>query len=790
MTEQISRRAFLGGAVVVGFSFTATMASVSRAGAAASGTGSDIQSGGDIQNAWLVVQAAHERGTGTSITVYSPKVELGTGTQTALSQIVVEELYADIRQLRWVQGDTSFDPAADPNSQGYTAGSTTVQVEGPTLRLAAAAAFQALQALALSYFGTVSPAQLTAANGVFFYGQKKASYGQVIGSQTVTAAPGSSTTTKSYTEYTVVGQPVPRVDLPEKFLAEFTYSADVRLPGMRYARVVRPSGRNATFAGWGPGYATALGYAGIVGIYQTGNFIYVLSTDEGTAAEVVTNLGPTIASWTDGPALVPQASLPTALTSTQYVYASDNQVLAGDPGGAFASAPQQATATYFTPFQMHGSLGASASVAEWDGQTLTIYSGTQGPGPLQSAIEGMLSQYDPGFSGSVRIIYTEQAGCYGHDGADDSSAEAALIAYQRGGAVKVQWSRADEHQWEPLSPAMVHQMQGGVASGSVVSWQHDVYSPTHDTRPAAGAGAGNLLVAEYLGVAPAPMPPLDSPIYATRNAPVNYAFANSRTGRHFVTSFQLQSGSMDASSPLTWVLPRSTALRSLGGFSNTFANESFMDELAHLADPNLAENDPLALQFRLGYLSADARAVAVLEAVAKMPGGPVRTPASGHATGRGLAYMQYENDYTYVATIVGVDVDLSTGQVTVTDVYVAHDCGLVINPDGLRNQIQGNVIQGVSRTLFEEVDYSGDQVTQNGWQNYESTVVGYQVIGFDQIPNIAIQLLDHPDQPAWGAGEPGILPMAAAIGNAIFNATGSARIRTLPITPAAVLAAL
>jgi nicotinate dehydrogenase subunit B len=145
---------------------------------------------------------------------------------------------------------------------------------------------------------------------------------------------------------------------------------------------------------------------------------------------------------------------------------------------------------------------------------------------------------------------------------------------------------------------------------------------------------------------------------------------------------------------------------------------------------------------------------------------------------------------TYVATIADVDVDLSTGQVTVTDVYVAHDCGLVINLDGLRNQIQGNVIQGVSRTLFEEVIYSGDQVTQNGWQDYESTVVGYQVIGFDQIPNIAIQLLDHPDQPAWGAGEPGILPMAAVIGNAIFNATGGARIRTLPITPAAVLAAL
>jgi nicotinate dehydrogenase subunit B len=490
----------------------------------------------------------------------------------------------------------------------------------------------------------------------------------------------------------------------------------------------------------------------------------------------------------EGPALIPQASLPTALMSSQYVYASDNQVSVGNAAGAFASAPQQATATYFTPFQMHGSFAASAAVAAWDGQTLTVYSGTQGPGPLQSAIAALLKRYDPGFSGSVRIIYTEQAGCYGHDGADDCSAEAALIAYQQGGAVKLQWSRADEHQWEPLGPAMVHQMQGGVANGAVVSWQHDVYSPTHNSRPGAGSSVGNLIVAQYLGGLPAPMPAL-GPNTATRNAPVNYAFTNSRTGRHFVTSFQLQSGKLTASSPLTWVLPRSTALRSLGGFSNSFANESFMDELAHLADPNLANDDPLALQFRLGYLAADARAVAALNAVAAMPSGPVAAPASGHATGRGLSFIRYENNLAYVATIADVDVHLSTGQVAVTDVYVAFDCGLVINPDGLQNQIQGNVIQGVSRTLFEEVDYSGDQVTQNGWQDYLTLSVGYNVIQFDQIPNISVQLLDHPDQPAWGAGEPAILAMPGAIGNAIFNATG-ARMRTLPVTPAAMLAAL
>lgn len=784
MTEKISRRKFIGqaGAVVVGFSMAATLAEAGRAAAAS-------KAGGDVQNAWIVVQAAQGGGTGTSITVYSPKVELGTGTQTALSQIVVEELYADISQLTWVQGDTSFNPAADGNSQGYTAGSQTVQGEGPTLRLAAAAAFQALQTLAISYFGAKSSAGVTAADGTFHYGTKKGSYGQVIGSQTVSAAPSSSTTPKSYTAYTVVGQPVQRVDLPAKFLAEFTFSADVRLAGMRYARVIRPSGRNATYNGWGPTHSTALGYPGIVGIYQTGNFVYVLSTDEGTADLIGLELAWGVAKWTDGPAMIPQSSLPTALVSSQYVYANDNQVNIGSAAAAFATAPQQATATYFTPFQMHGSFGASAAVANWDGQTMTVYSGTQGPGPLQSAIEALLKLYDPNFSGSVRIIYTEQAGCYGHDGADDCSAEAALIAYQQGGAIKLQWARSDENQWEPLGPSMVHQMQGGISSGSVVSWQHDVYSPTHNSRPGAGSSAGNLLVYQYLGGLPAPMPAL-GPNTATRNAPVNYVFPNSRTGRHFVASFQLKAGSTSASSPLTWVLPRSTALRSLGGFSNSFANESFMDELAHLADPNLAADDPLALQFRLGYLSTDARAVAALNAVAALPAGPVATPAAGHATGRGLSFVRYENNLAYIGTIADVDVDLSTGQVAVTNVYVAFDCGLVINPDGLQNQIQGNVIQGVSRTLFEEVDYAGDQVTQNAWEdNAPYHAIGYTVIQFNQIPNITIQLLNHPDQPAWGAGEPVILSIPGAIGNAVFNATG-ARIRSLPMTPASVLAAL
>jgi nicotinate dehydrogenase subunit B len=335
---------------------------------------------------------------------------------------------------------------------------------------------------------------------------------------------------------------------------------------MQFARVVRPSGRNATFAGWGSAYSTALGFPGIVGIYQTGNFVYVLSSDEGTAAQVVTDFGANIAQWNDGPALTTLSSLQAdpstnplmnTLADGGLVYVEGDQVDVGDAPGAFGGAPpnDQLTATYFTPFYMHGSMGGSAAVASWDGSIMTVYSGTQGPGPLQAAITALLEAFDSNFAGSVHIIYTEQPGCYGHDGADDCSAEAALIAYQQGGAIKVQWSRADENQWEPLSPATAHQMQGAIGQGTisdsqVISWQHDVYSPPHNSRPGAGAAAGNLLVTQYIGGTPAPMPPLNVNL-ATRNAPVNYAFPNSRVGRHFVTSFQLSPGTMSAASPLS-----------------------------------------------------------------------------------------------------------------------------------------------------------------------------------------------------------------------------------------------
>jgi CO/xanthine dehydrogenase Mo-binding subunit len=330
---------------------------------------------------------------------------------------------------------------------------------------------------------------------------------------------------------------------------------------------------------------------------------------------------------------------------------------------------------------------------------------------------------------------------------------------------------------------MLHRMRGGVTGPSVVAWEHALYSPTHNTRPSGGAGAGNLLVAQQTGLAPADAPALNTNT-ASRNAPVTYNFRNHRLIRNWVRSFKLVPGTLKAALPLTYVLPRSTALRSLGGLSNSFANESFMDELARKANA-----DPLA--FRLAH-SSDPRAIAVLRAVADKAGwgGPLPAQPVGFAIGRGIAFLRYETVEAYVATVAEVVVNKSTGEVRVQRVVVAHDCGQVINPDGLRHQIEGNVIQGVSRTLKEQVDYAGDNIRNNGWADYAPFFqIGYPVIQFDEVPAIEIVLLDRPEEVPWGAGEPVIGSLPGAIGNAIFNAVG-ARVRTLPMRPATVLAAL
>jgi CO/xanthine dehydrogenase Mo-binding subunit len=773
--HELSRRRFLTGvgSLAVGFSLVPGVRArqAARAGAKPPSPGFRIAETSDADSlSWLVLTPA-------AITIHSGKVELGTGTQTALTQIVVEELHVDGRGVQYVQGDTRVTP-----DQGTTAGSKTIQNGGPQLRSAAATAFQALLGLAAQRLG-VGQDELVADDGVFrdVHTGHRVTYQQLLAGTDLVLVADPNAPLASPDDYEIVGKPVQRADLPDKVSARFRYVHDVTVPGLVHGRVIRPSGRNATFVSIDPAsLARAKAIPGFIQVVQQGNFVGVVGTTEWAAIQAADPDTGVVVNWDDGQPLIAQASLPQALRDPANQYASVEMVNVGDVEQGLASAAVTAQAGYFTPFQMHAAMGASCGVADVrtapdraTGIQVTVWSGTQDVYALRGAVGSLLGVP----ADSVQVVYEEAAGCYGHNGADDACADAALLSQAVGRPVRVQWSRQDEHGWEPLGPAMAHDLRGGITDGKVVAWEHVLCSPTHNSRP--NGNRGTLLAGALTGSLPAALPsaPGDT---AGRNAPVTYTFPNNHLVGNLVRSFETTGATSGVpAAPLRYRFLRSTALRSLGGLSNTFANESFIDELAAAggADP---------LQLRLSSLG-DPRAVAVLEALTDTW---AARPRGGNGVGAGIAFQQYETEFTYVAAYAEVAVDTGTGQVQVRRVVVAHDCGLVINPDGLRNQIEGNVVQGVSRALKEEVQFDERGVTSVVWeQSSFHPTPQYSVLRFSEVPEIEVILLDRTDQPAWGAGEPTIGIVPAAIGNAVFAAAG-VRVRTLPMTPDRVLDAM
>ncbi len=819
ITNRMSRREFFGklgtGGLVVGFSLSPLAAAVAAAeeheghdnSQLTITTGTLPGAASPPTDAWLTID--HEG----NITLLSGKVEIGTGTQTAFSQIVAEELYVDVSAITYVQGDTSQTP-----DQGFTAGSKSIQVQGPLVRRAAATAFQELLSLASAYLGA-SADQLVARDGSIGIGpgmKHRTRYAKLFAGQQISLTSNGSATIKDPSTYTVVGQPVRRADLRDKFTGKFAFVSDIVVPGMLHGRVVRVNGgtvskaKNATFQSYDDSAASQV--PGYVKTVQKGNFVGVVATTEWAAIQAAKLLQVT---WTNGAPLVSdwiQADLQAALTNGANVYsANKTQEVVGDADSVYntAAANLKFTRDYYSPYHMHGSVAPSCAVAnvtsapDANGIQATVWSGTQGVYPLRQAISDILGIP----LSAVRVIYVEGAGCYGHNGADDAAADAALMSQLAGKPVRLQWMRWDEHGWEPLGPAMAHTLKGALdGGGNVISWGHTVNTPPHNSRP---GGGGALLAGQETGLVP-PNLPTQSINAGTRNGPVNYNFPNIKLTANNVQPFQTNGGA--TVKPLVNTLPRSTALRSLGGMSNCFANESFMDELV------LAANQD-AIAFRKNYVCAlsggsgsatsvpvagiDPRAAAALDAMAGQAGwgNALAPPTRGDKAGKGVAFARYETVETYVAVYAEVEVTTATGDAWVRRVVVAHDCGLIVNPDGLKNQIEGNVIQGISRTLIEEVGFNTNGVTSLLWSSANPTPPPgtiYPVVHFNQVPaSIEIVLLDHPEQltqdpanvPAWGAGEPTIGPVAPAIANAIFNAIGK-RMTMLPITKARVLYAL
>jgi nicotinate dehydrogenase subunit B len=678
-------------------------------------------------------------------TVYTGKVDLGTGTATALSQIVAEELDLPFDRVRLVQGDTALTP-----DQGPTWGSLTIQAAGVQLRRAAATARGLLVEMAAPRLGA-PPGDLEAAAGSVRVKRdvsRAVAYGQLIGDRRFEHKLDPKAPLKDPAAYTIVGRSVPRTDIPAKMTGEFTFMQDLRVPGMLHARVVRPPAVGAALLRVDE--SSVSGIKGLVKVVRAGNFLAVVAETEWAAIKAAQALR---AEWSPWEGLPEMEQLYTAVRKTPIVKDEVTQDI-GDPKAALAGAAKRLSATYEFAIHLHGSIGPSCAIADFRAGRLTVWSATQAPHWVRGDLATML-----GLSPSdVRVIYVEGAGCYGRNGHEDAAADAALISRAVGRPVRVQWMRQDEHGWEPKGPPTLVDISAGLdGAGNVVAWQSDFFIP----RISAITDGVPFLAASLAGL---PYKnDAQNPGNIFQDSAVGYAFPNARAVVHRL-----------ATTPF-----RPSWIRSPGRMQNTYANEICMDELAAAAGAD-------AVEFRLRHLR-DRRGATVLRTAAARAGWIPRpsprpgAPAAASGRGRGVAYVKYENARTYVAAVAEVEADRASGQIRVDRVVVAQDCGQIINPDGVRAQVEGCVIQTVSRTLKETLTWDRSRVTSLDWATYP-------ILRFPEVPKVEIELIDRPAEPPWGVGEPAAAVVPAAVSNAVFDAVG-VRLRTVPFTPAQVKAA-
>jgi CO/xanthine dehydrogenase Mo-binding subunit len=734
MNIQISRRdAFLGsGALVVSFSLAGALDQ-----AAAQATAKPV--------ALTEVDSFLAIDRNGKVTVYSGKVDLGTGVYTALLQIVADELDVPIDRIAMIQGDTLLTP-----DQGKTWGSITIQIGGMQLRQAAAAARNSLVDEAAKTLG-MPAAQLAVADGVISGGGKKVTYAELIGSKSfsIKLDPKQPVKEKDPKDYKVVGKPAARLDIPDKLTGKFIYMQDFRVPGMLHGRVVRPPAIGAKLESVDE--SSIKDVPGIVKVVRDGDFLGVVAANEWAAIRGARELK---AIWSNAETLPDQAKLWEYVRATKVVKDEVTSNVGNTAEAMGKDGAKTLKATYDFAIHTHGSIGPSCSIAEFNDGKLTSWSASQ----ATHALRGQLAQMFGLPSESVRCIYAEGAGCYGRNGHEDAAADAALLARAVGKPVRVQWSRADEHGWDPKGPPTLIDLRASIdATGNITAWESDLFI--------AQAGSGGfdvpLTAATLAGL---PQQPVPFPGAIQQGSAIPYKFANVKT-----VSRRLETTPFRPS----WI-------RTPGRMQNTFANESFIDELAAATG-----TDPL--DFRLKYLdSADKRGIELLERLAQLANwqrrpSPQRSAGNSVGTGRGMSYVKYDLVRTYIGVVAEVEVDRSTGEIRVPKFYIAHDCGQIINPDGLKNQIEGCVVQTMSRTLIEELKFNRSQVTSLDWDSYP-------ILKFPQVPEIVIDLIDRPTEKPWGAGEPAASVIPSAISNAVFDATG-VRLRSIPFTPAKVKAA-
>jgi nicotinate dehydrogenase subunit B len=685
-----------------------------------------------------------------SVTAFNGHVDLGTGIRTALGQIVAEELDASFARVVVVLGDTSQVP-----NQGATIASETIQITAVPLRKAAAQARQFLIARAAERL-ELPVGDLAIEDGLIRgRDNRSVSYGELIAGETIRLELADDVPVKSVNAYTIVGRSVPRPDLAAKATGELVYVHDVRVPGMLHGRVVRPP-----YAGVDAGafVGTSLiavdktsvrDTPGLVAVVTIGDFVGVIAEREENAIKAAAQLK---VAWKPTPTLPNLKDVETALRANPST--PRTLIDKGDVDAAIDAAAKPMPRTYIWPYQMHGSIGPSCAVADYQDGQVRVWSGTQNPHILRADLALLLARPET----EIDVIRLEAAGCYGRNCADDVSADAVLLSRAVGRPVRVQLTREQEHAWEPKGTAQLMDVKGGLrADGSVAGYDFATRYPSN--------GAPTLALLLTGAIAPVP----EVSHMGDRTAIPPYDYDAMRVVAHDMPP-----------------IVRASWFRGVSALPNTFAHESYIDELATEAGA-----DPI--EYRLRYLK-DQRAVDLVNAVAERAGWTPRpvwkqpTAENDIVRGRGFAYARYVHSKfpgfgaAWSAWIADVAVNKATGDVSVTRVVAGQDSGLMINPDGVRHQIHGNVIQSASRALMEEISFDRNSVTSREWG-------AYPIITFPDVPKIDVLMLPRQDQPPLGVGESASVPSAAAIANAIFDATG-VRFREPPFTPERILRGL
>jgi nicotinate dehydrogenase subunit B len=766
-----SRRDFIKGtgALIVTFSMGGALeplaAQQTRAGAFGEPAAPDAPPPNEVDS-WVAI------GADGSVTAYTGKEELGQGMSTAQTQLVAEELCVPFDRVNLIMADTSMCP-----DQGVTSGSQSSPANFNHSNLAGACATAREALLQLGSKQLNLPVeQLVAVDGTIRSKNdpsRKTSYGELLAGKKFDLKVDPNAKRKPASEWTVLGKPVGRPDMAAMATGTFEYAHNVRVPGMLHGMVVRPNAVGANLMNVDESSVSAM--PGFVKVVVRKNFVGVVAEKKWQAVQIANKLAVT---WSPAPDLPKYDTFYDHLRN-QKPTRDTLLVNSKDVDQKLGEAAQVVKATYYHPYQMHGSIGSSCAVADVQGDKATVWSPTQGVWHQRATLAMLLGLK----AENIRVIFKRGSGCYGINGADTVTYDAALLSQAVGKPVRIQLTRREEMAWENYGFAFTIDERAGLdTQGNIVAWDHEAWSPVLGNRPVY-TYPGNVITGFLAGFQPEefrPRSPAPEPTNFSNNSNSipSYVVGHVAGADHGAGTVKSERALLHNVVSPFWTGP----LRSPQRLQNTFAHESFMDELAAKvkADP---------VEFRLRHLK-EQRMIDVVKAAAQKANWDARpSPKPRAATmaavavGRGISCVAYEGDNGYSAMVAELEVERATGKITVKRIVVAIDAGPISNPDGLRNQSEGGALQGLSRALGEEVTWDDHNVTSIDWKTYHSLPVGFAV------PKIEVILLNRPDEAATGAGETAITVVAGAVGNAIFDATG-ARIRQVPFTAERIKAAL